>query len=79
MSSIKFVEFRHNESYAYIACTDEETNMFFNEINSNCLKFVCSFLYKKPFQLKIKYYTEQRLQKEFSAYVVKHVLYMYID
>ena len=41
-----YIEFRHNKNYAYIACIDDETNMFFNEINSNCLKFVCSFLQK---------------------------------
>ena len=41
-----YIEFRHNKNYAYIACIDDETNMFLNEINSNCLKFVCSFLRK---------------------------------
>ena len=62
IKSYNDIEFTHNENYAYITYIDKETNMFFNEINYNCLKFVCSSFHKKPFELKIIHYTEQRLQ-----------------
>ena len=42
-----YIEFRHNKSYAYIACIGEKINMFFNKINSNCLKLFALFFLQK--------------------------------